>query len=190
MLRTPRQVVGLRASHDLVDLAVMVEPAQFGQHATRSCCGRIQEARLQLPEPGFPVLTFPIQRFDAKFPAPLVGVVFQPIEFCECRVPLFRGATVVLPPVLGSRSNFTCAPDTRAVWCFHRGHAQPRELFLNGGKDGSQFDAMLADAATVISIALQFGVPGHALAKSVGRAPNVSTSLPPEPRPPAQSARR
>ena len=108
---TPRQVVGLRASHDPVDLAVMVEPAQFGQHATRSCCGRIQEARLQLPEPGIPVLTFPIQRFDAKFPAPLVGVVFQPIEFCECRVPLFRGETVVLPPVLGSRSNFTCAPD-------------------------------------------------------------------------------
>ena len=52
---------------------------------------------------------------------------------------------------------------------------QPLEVFLNGGKEGSQFDAMLADAATVISIALQFGVPIHALAKSVGRAPNVST---------------
>ena len=52
---------------------------------------------------------------------------------------------------------------------------QPRELFLNGGKEGSQFDAMLADAATCISVALQFGVPIHALAKSVGRAPNLST---------------
>ena len=52
---------------------------------------------------------------------------------------------------------------------------QPRELFLNGGKDGSQFDSMLADAATVISIALQYGVPVHALAKSVGRSPNLST---------------
>ncbi len=47
----------------------------------------------------------------------------------------------------------------------------PRELFLNGGKEGSQFDAMLADAAVVISIALQHGVPAVALAKSIGRLP-------------------
>ena len=52
---------------------------------------------------------------------------------------------------------------------------QPREVFLNGGKEGSEFDAMLADAATCISVALQFGVPIHALAKSVGRAPDLST---------------
>ncbi len=52
---------------------------------------------------------------------------------------------------------------------------RPRELFLNGAKEGSQFDAMLSDAATSISIALQFGVPPAALAKSVGRAPNVAT---------------
>ena len=52
---------------------------------------------------------------------------------------------------------------------------QPREVFLNGGKDGSQFDGLLADAATCLSVALQFGVPIHALAKSVGRAPNLST---------------
>ena len=52
---------------------------------------------------------------------------------------------------------------------------QPREIFLNSRKEGSQFDVMLADAATVISIALQYGVPILALAKSVGRAPNVST---------------
>ncbi len=53
---------------------------------------------------------------------------------------------------------------------------QPRELFLNGGKEGSQFDAMLADAATIISVALQYGVPVAALAKSVGRAPNTATT--------------
>lgn len=52
---------------------------------------------------------------------------------------------------------------------------RPCEVFLNGGKEGSQFDAMLADAATVISIALQYGVSLAALAKSVGRAPNAST---------------
>ncbi len=52
---------------------------------------------------------------------------------------------------------------------------QPREVFLNGGKEGSQFDAMLADVATALSVSLQFGTPLHALAKSMGRAPNVST---------------
>ncbi len=53
---------------------------------------------------------------------------------------------------------------------------QPREVFLNGGKEGSQFDAMLADAATIISVALQYGVPIAALAKSVGRVPNAATT--------------
>ncbi len=53
---------------------------------------------------------------------------------------------------------------------------QPREVFLNGGKEGSQFDAMLADAATVISVALQYSVPIAALAKSVGRFPNAATT--------------
>ena len=50
---------------------------------------------------------------------------------------------------------------------------QPREVFLNGGTAGSQVDALVADAATIISVALQFGVPVAALAKSVGRVPNV-----------------
>ncbi len=53
---------------------------------------------------------------------------------------------------------------------------QPREVFLNGGKEGSQFDAMLADAATIISVALQYGVSLDALAKSVGRIPNAATT--------------
>ena len=52
----------------------------------------------------------------------------------------------------------------------------PCEVFLNGGKEGSQVDAMLADAATIISVALQYGVPVAALAKSVGRAPDLSTT--------------
>ena len=58
---------------------------------------------------------------------------------------------------------------------FDPGTGQPREVFLDGGKGGSQFDGILADAATVISIALQYGVPIHALAKSVGRSPNLAT---------------
>ncbi len=52
---------------------------------------------------------------------------------------------------------------------------RPCEVFLDGLKKDSQFDAMLADAATVISVALQYGTPVNALAKSVGRAPNLST---------------
>ncbi|MCH8316415.1 MAG: hypothetical protein IIA64_10615 [Planctomycetes bacterium] len=53
---------------------------------------------------------------------------------------------------------------------------QPRELFLDGGKGGSGFAALLADVATTISVAIQYGVPITALAKSVGRAPNVGTT--------------
>ncbi len=48
---------------------------------------------------------------------------------------------------------------------------QPRELFLMAGKEGSLLNALLADAAVVISVALQHGVPGEALARSVGRLP-------------------
>ena len=48
---------------------------------------------------------------------------------------------------------------------------QPRELFLTAGKEGSMLNALLADAAVVISVALQSGVSAVALAKSVGRLP-------------------
>ena len=43
------------------------------------------------------------------------------------------------------------------------------EVFLAGGKVGSSMDAILGDAAVVISVALQHGVPIEALAKSVAR---------------------
>ena len=48
---------------------------------------------------------------------------------------------------------------------------QPRELFLSAAKEGSELDAILADVAVVISVALQHNVPATALAKSVGRIP-------------------
>lgn len=50
---------------------------------------------------------------------------------------------------------------------------RPREMFLAGGKEGSTLDALLADAAVVISVALQHGIPPSALAKSVGRLPGI-----------------
>ncbi len=50
-------------------------------------------------------------------------------------------------------------------------YGSPRELFLTAGKEGSLLNAMLADAAVVVSIALQHGIPAAALAKSVGRLP-------------------
>ena len=49
----------------------------------------------------------------------------------------------------------------------------PRELFLTAGKEGSMLNAMLADAAVVISIALQSDIPPAALAKSIGRLPII-----------------
>ena len=48
---------------------------------------------------------------------------------------------------------------------------QPRELFLTAGKEGSMLNALLADAAVVVSIALQHGIPAATLAKSIGRIP-------------------
>ncbi len=45
---------------------------------------------------------------------------------------------------------------------------RPREVFMAAGKEGSLLNAMLADAAVAISVALQSGVPAAALAKSVG----------------------
>ena len=50
---------------------------------------------------------------------------------------------------------------------------QPRESFMSAGKEGSMLDALLADAAVTISVALQHGVQPAALAKSVGRLPAV-----------------
>ncbi len=49
---------------------------------------------------------------------------------------------------------------------------QPREIFMAAGKEGSMINALLADAAVVISIALQHGIPPAALAKTVGRLPS------------------
>ncbi len=48
---------------------------------------------------------------------------------------------------------------------------QPRELFLTACKEGSLLNALLADAAVVISVALQHGIPAAALARPIGRLP-------------------
>ena len=56
---------------------------------------------------------------------------------------------------------------------FDPGSDQPRELFLTAGKEGSMLNALLADAAVTISIALQSGISPAALAKSIGRLPAV-----------------
>jgi hypothetical protein len=52
---------------------------------------------------------------------------------------------------------------------------RPCEIFIVGdgklGKAGSTLNAILEDAATNVSVALQWGVPAAALAKSVGRVP-------------------
>jgi ribonucleoside-diphosphate reductase alpha chain len=45
------------------------------------------------------------------------------------------------------------------------------EMFLTGAKGGSAMEFVLHDAATIISIALQCGVPLQVLADSVSRVP-------------------
>ena len=52
---------------------------------------------------------------------------------------------------------------------------RPAEVFLTGGKHGSDFDSILSDAAIVISLALQHGVAPVDLAEAVGRAPDFTT---------------
>ena len=56
---------------------------------------------------------------------------------------------------------------------FHPETGRPNELFLTAGKEGSLLNSLLADAAVVISVALQCGVPPAALAKSMGRLPEL-----------------
>ena len=49
---------------------------------------------------------------------------------------------------------------------------QIKEVFINGGKIGSGLEVMINDAATLISLALQFGVTPRELLKSMRRDPN------------------
>lgn len=56
---------------------------------------------------------------------------------------------------------------------------RPREVFLTGGKAGSDMDAVFGDVAVAVSVALQHGVSAEAMAASVGRAgsPPVAVSI-------------
>jgi hypothetical protein len=49
----------------------------------------------------------------------------------------------------------------------------PAEVFLSGGKAGSTLATILGDAAVLISIALQHGIPAAAIGKSIARLPDV-----------------
>ena len=48
---------------------------------------------------------------------------------------------------------------------------RPGEVFISGPKTGSTMDAVLSDAAILASLALQFGAPPGALARSMSRIP-------------------
>ena len=50
---------------------------------------------------------------------------------------------------------------------------RPREIFLDGAKDGTDMAAILDDAAVTLSIALQHGISAAAMAKSVARLPSA-----------------
>ncbi len=57
-------------------------------------------------------------------------------------------------------------------------HDRPKEVFLSGAKDGTDLAAILNDASVVLSVALQFGVPAAALARSVARLPTEPLAPP------------
>ena len=57
-------------------------------------------------------------------------------------------------------------------------HDRPKEVFLSGAKDGTDLAAILDDASVVLSVALQFGIPAAALARSVARLPAVPLAPP------------
>lgn len=44
------------------------------------------------------------------------------------------------------------------------GAGRPREVFLKGGKSGTELDILLGDLGVAISIALQYGAPAEVLA--------------------------
>lgn len=46
------------------------------------------------------------------------------------------------------------------------------EVFISGGKSGSHMDALQREIATMISIALQYGIPLKELADNVQREPD------------------
>lgn len=50
-------------------------------------------------------------------------------------------------------------------------NGQPMEIFMDGAKPGSQLDLVMADASVAISVALQHGVSGSAMARSIAREP-------------------
>lgn len=58
---------------------------------------------------------------------------------------------------------------------------RPREIFLSGAKAGTEMASILGDAAVVLSVALQCGVPAHAMARSMARIPSVDDGPATEP---------
>lgn len=54
----------------------------------------------------------------------------------------------------------------------------PLEIFLNGAKADSAVDLAARDAAILVSIALQYGVPLNVLSHAMGKNPDGSPSSP------------
>jgi hypothetical protein len=104
--------------------------------------------------------------------SPLGSTKFDSDRECEiselCEI-IPAAGVAACPP--GGHAVLLQVPDgVPAEWVPEDG--RPRELFLTAGKEGSLINAMLADAAVVISVALQHGISAQSLAKSVGRLPD------------------
>lgn len=56
---------------------------------------------------------------------------------------------------------------------FNLATGKPKEIFLSGAKVGTEMDALIGDTATIVSVAMQYGVPAEAMAASVARVPET-----------------
>jgi hypothetical protein len=60
---------------------------------------------------------------------------------------------------------------SRAYFLTHDDALEPHEFFLDGAKTGSEYAALMHDAATAASLARQYGCPLSVLAGAMGRDP-------------------
>ena len=70
------------------------------------------------------------------------------------------------------RRQITITADKYAISVGFYDDGRVGEVFASGAKPGSESDHLIADACTVISIALQCGVSADELAKSLARTPD------------------
>lgn len=102
----------------------------------------------------------------------------DPVRFCWCGKPLLYRRD--LPQRRGGTNFEFSIGRTKFTASVRRENfrATVTEVFINSSKIDSDVDLTARDAAILISIALQYGIPVDELAKSMGRNPDGLPSSP------------